>query len=264
MKPQRFDEFLDWRPTYPAAIIGDGVLYAESRLILYGRYKAWKSMLLANMMMAIANAPGEWLGFKTEAPGGSVVYLQLEVPHPLLHKRMTKMWDAFSAVHGGDGRTKMYVWTEPYFKLDRPEGPNTLREYLRELGNVRVLIIDPVYKAMSENMLNPNNVRDLADNLDKLMAEFGISIILGHHARKSAMVDISDMDLGSDDMLGAAVFSYWADTIVRTTKKGERDGIVTLELNFDVIRHAEEEIPVKEVQVNRKDLEIFLPPPIRV
>ncbi|KKM81645.1 hypothetical protein LCGC14_1327590, partial [marine sediment metagenome] len=59
---------------------------------------------------------------------------------------------------------------------------------------------------------------------------------------------------GSDDMLGAAVFSYWADTVVKIVKTGEKGNEVGLTLNFDIIRHAEELIEPKEVVFNREDL----------
>lgn len=254
MEPQRLDDFLNWKPDYPDAIIGGGVLYTQTRMIIYGRYKALKSMTLLSLARAIA-AGQPWMGFNTPVNGSRVLYLQLEIPHPLLHKRMTKMelgWDALEmAVQRV--RQNMYVWTEPFFKLDRPEGIGTLKKWV-ELIAPTVVMIDPIYKTISGNILDPNHVREVCDNIDKMLAEFQVAIVFAHHARKSAISEDSTFDLGSDDMLGAAVFSYWADTVIKIVKTGEKGKEVGLTLNFDVIRHAEDIIEPREVVFNREDL----------
>ncbi len=80
MEPQRLDEFLKWEPDYPEAFIGGGVLYARTKMIIYGRYKALKSMTLLGLARALA-AGQPWMGFTTPARGLRVMYLQLEIPH---------------------------------------------------------------------------------------------------------------------------------------------------------------------------------------
>ncbi len=256
MKPQRLDEFLKWKPNYPEAIISGGVLYARTKMIIYGRYKALKSMTLLGLGRAIA-AGQPWMGFDTPKRGLRVIYLQLEIPHPLLHKRLTKMEMAWDATDVRDlaqrVRENLYVWTEPFLKLDRPEGIGTLKKYVEELQPA-VVMVDPIYKTISGNILDPNHVREVCDQIDMMLSEYEVSIVFAHHARKSAISEDSSYDLGSDDMLGAAVFSYWADTVVKITKTGEKGNEVGLTLNFDIIRHAEDLIEPKEVVFNRDDL----------
>ncbi len=257
MEPQRLDEFLKWKPEYPEAIIGGGVLYARTKMIIYGRYKALKSMTLLGLARAIA-AGQPWMGFKTPERGLKVIYLQLEIPHPLLHKRLTKMemaWDAVSLNESVERvRKNLYVWTEPFLKLDRPEGIGTLKKYVEKIEPA-VIMVDPIYKTISGNILDPNHVREVCDQVDMMLSQYEVSIVFAHHARKSAISEDSDKyDIGSDDMLGAAVFSYWADTVVKITKTGEKLNEVGLVLNFDIIRHAEDLIEPKEVVFNRDDL----------
>ncbi len=256
MEPQRLDEFLKWKPIYPDAIIGGGVLYARTKMIIYGRYKTLKSMTLLGMARSIA-AGKPWMGFKTPEQGSRVIYLQLEIPHPLLHKRMTKMETAWDAVDRKElldrVRNNMYIWTEPLLKLDRAEGIGTIKHYV-EMIEPAVVMIDPIYKTISGNILDPNHVREVCDQVDVMLSEFEVSVVFAHHARKSAISEDSSFDLGSDDMLGAAVFSYWADTVCKIVKTGEKGNEVGLTLNFDIIRHAEDIIEPKEVVFNRDDL----------
>jgi len=256
MEPQRLDEFLKWKPVYPEAVIGGGVLYARTKMIIYGRYKALKSMTLLGLARAIA-AGQPWMGFKTPERGLKVIYLQLEIPHPLLHKRLTKMETAWDAVDTRNYvkrvRENLYVWTEPFLKLDRPEGIGTLKYYVEKLEPA-VIMVDPIYKTISGNILDPNHVREVCDQVDMMLSQYEVSIVFAHHARKSAISEENAFDLGSDDMLGAAVFSYWADTVVKIVKTGEKGNEVGLTLNFDIIRHAEDLIEPKEVVFNRDDL----------
>lgn len=256
MEPQRLDEFLKWKPNYPDAIIGGGVLYARTKMIIYGRYKTLKSMTLLGMGRCIA-AGQPWMGFKTPEQGSRVIYLQLEIPHPLLHKRMTKMemaWDAVDRKELLDRvRNNIYIWTEPLLKLDRSEGIGTIKKYV-EMIEPAVVMIDPIYKTISGNILDPNHVREVCDQVDIMLSEYEVSVVFAHHARKSAISEENSFDLGSDDMLGAAVFSYWADTVVKIVKTGEKGNEVGLTLNFDIIRHAEDLIEPREVVFNREDL----------
>lgn len=256
MEPQRLDDFLKWKPVYPDAIIGGGVLYARTKMIIYGRYKALKSMTLLGLARAIA-AGQPWMGFETPKAGSKVIYLQLEIPHPLLHKRLTKMEMAWDAVNEKQAiqriRENLYVWTEPFLKLDRAEGIGTLKLYVEKLEPA-VIMVDPIYKTISGNILDPNHVREVCDQIDIMLSEYEVSIVFAHHARKSAISEESTFDLGSDDMLGAAVFSYWADTVVKIVKTAEKGDEIGLTLNFDIIRHAEDLIEPKEVIFNRSDL----------
>ena len=65
---------------------------------------------------------------------------------------------------------------------------------------------------------------------------------------------MEDHQWGSDDMLGSAVFSWWADTVLRLQRKEEKNGQVALTLNCDVTRYAEDELESKELVFDRKTM----------
>lgn len=238
MEPQTLGEFLNWQPNYPEAIIGKGVLYAGTKAIVYGKYKSLKSMLVQHMGLCMADGK-PWLGFETPPGGVPVLYLQLEIPHALLQRRIRTM---------SRGKRKMQseivFWTEHFMKLDTPLG---LQQLEREIQKYlpAVIIIDPIYKVLSGNILDAHSIQVLLDNMDKLIAKYGCSIVLVSHTRKP----IKDMDAGwgSDDLLGSVFFSAWADSIIMVER-----GDGKLRVKFDVIRHSEEEIEPVLVAIDRE------------
>lgn len=249
-KPQSLEEFLAWEPNFPEAYLGHGLLYKGTKAIFYGKYKSLKSMLVQNLGICLTRGE-QWLGFRVPENGVSVLYLQLEIPHALLRRRYLRM------THGcGDSRQRYWIWTEHFLKLDSSAGYEELRKQIRDL-EPQVLIIDPIYKVISGDIKEQSNIQPLLDNLDRLIEEFGISIILVGHTKKSALGDGKGKEeWGSDDLIGSSIFSAWADSIVKIERG---DGY--LRLKFDVIRHAEEDIGNLEVNIS-KDLEFTTKPRI--
>lgn len=256
VEPQEFDQFRDWKPTYPDSMLGNGLLYREGKAILYGRYKSFKSMLSLWLMLCVADGT-PWLGFETPSGGRSVLYVQSEVPHSLLHQRFFKMWDGWRAVNGNKRPLNLvHFGTEPYLKLDTSGGYDTLEKVLSEL-EPSLVIMDPVYKLMSGNILDPNSVRALLDSLDRLIAKHKFALMLVAHPRKSAM---EETEWGSDALLGSVFFSAWADSVIKVTRQTTKDGKLTnyLKLNFDVVRYAQEILEEREVLLKEDTLSFDL------
>lgn len=253
MEPQTVGEFLDWQPEYPEPVIGGGVLYPQGKVFIYGKKDSLKSMTSMGLgMCLVCGYP--WANL--EIPGGDrVLYLQFEITHPMLHKRVAKMCGAWKQEHGHiqEIRDEMLVWSEPFLKLDNNMGRGILIDKLRRYKPT-VLIVDPIYKALSGNILDPNSVRTLVDSLDSLIDLFKISLILIHHTRKGSLEDQPTEYDPSDDMLGSAVFSWWADSIIKVKRKGGMGTKETLELTFDKVRHAEETLTKREVIFDRNTL----------
>jgi len=79
-------------------------------------------------------------------------------------------------------RENLYVWTEPFLKLDRAEGIGTLKMHVEKLEPA-VVMVDPIYKTISGNILDPNHVREVCDQIDIMLSEYEVSIVFAHHAR---------------------------------------------------------------------------------
>ena len=247
--PQSLEQIMSQPPNYPKALVSGGLLFESTKMIVYGRYKSFKSML--GMDLAFSLASGEdWLGFKVPDEGVSVFYLQLEISYQLFRLRLSKTWDHRKLYYNGDKPLPLQFWTQHWLKLDQPQGLALLDNYLTEF-KPDVVIIDPLYKVVSGNLLTVLDMQRVIDALDTLIGKHGISIVVISHTRKG-MLDMGEW--GSDDLIGSFVFSAWADTVLKV----ERRGGDRLAIKFDVVRHAEEEIEPKEVLFNKETLELSI------
>lgn len=237
MEPQNLRDFLEWEPEFPTPILGKGIMYAGTKVILYGKYKSMKSMIVQRMGLDIANGQ-PWLGIDTPQNGASVLYLQLEIPHTLLQRRIKTMtagrWSTKKPIH---------LWTEHFLKLDTPLGMTKLRKQLT-IHRPDVLIIDPIYKVLSGNILDAQSIKGLLDNVDTLIGEFGVTVVLVSHTRKPQQEEV--IGWGSDDLIGSMFFSAWADSVIQVERSQGK-----LRLRFDVVRHAEEEIEPLTVNIDK-------------
>ena len=252
-EPQSLEQILAQPPRYPKALVASGLLYERTKMIIYGRYKSLKSMMGLDLAFSLASGE-DWLGFDTPDEGVSVFYLQLEISYQLFRARLSKTWD----------HRKMYqrlakplhFWTQHWLKLDQPEGIKLLDNYLK-MYQPDVVIIDPLYKVVSGNLLTVIDMQKVIDALDTLIGRHGVSVIVISHTRKGIM----DMgEWGSDDLVGSFVFSAWADTVIKV----ERRGGDRLSIKFDVVRHTEVELEPKEVMFNRDTLELSVVEPVSI
>lgn len=238
-EPFELDDFLKWTPPTLVSIVTNGLMYSGTKVIIYGKYKSLKSMLATRFCMSVSQGK-PWMGFETSK--SSVMYLQLEVPNPMLQKRIAKMSLLLDAAH-----EPFYIWTEPTIKIDTIEGYGRIEEQIVKF-KPKVLVIDPIYKIMTGDLLNTKDVQTLTDWIDRLIDKYQLSILLVHHTRKGAYEE-----WGSDDMLGSVIFSAWADTIIKITRKVNKE----VQVSFDVVRHAEDEIKTKLLRVDLDTLDFM-------
>ncbi len=242
-------EFLDWTPPEtPQEIIGERILDEQGRMFLYGRYKSFKSMAAMHLGLSIIGGD-PWFGFKTTPV--DVAYLQIEVSHFFLQQRFEKMhrsWhDKVHSIPGapkctecGSRHKEMIFWTEPSIKLDSSTGLSKLSGFLKTY-KPKLLIVDPLFKIQSGNMLDPNVFRDFSDLLDEIINKHKLALIVVAHSSKR---EVDDNVWGSDDLMGPALISAWADSIVKISRHGGQSDLVTV--NFDLVRNADK--PIEEVK----------------
>jgi RecA-family ATPase len=248
-EPETLEEILSRKPNHPTPIVADGILYAKTKMIIYGRYKHLKSMLGLDMAFALASGQ-DWIGFHTQPSGVRVFYLQLEIPYGLLRTRLDKTWQGRQDHQQPMDHENLRFWTQHFLKLDQATGILMLDYYIEQY-KPDVLVVDPLYKVLSGNLLMGLDVQRLLDNLDGMIAKYGLSVVIIAHTRKG-MADMGEW--GSDDLIGSSYLSNWADTVIKI----ERRGSDRLAIKFDVVRHAELELDQREVTFNRETLEFNL------
>jgi len=213
-------------------LIGQGILIENSKLVLYGAFKAGKSTLLQYIGMCCAGGLCLWGNphFKTQCC--VVCYLQLEMPHKAFLKRLR--YSSLSQIP--EVATNLYITSEPWLKLDKPEGIDMLTNALNAV-KPEILIIDPLYKTISGS---ENSVEDLSkafDNLDILLNEFNCALMFSSQARKRQIIPkVGAIDLGDEELRGSTAIPAWVDSIVGLRRKQGNERELTMQL-----RHGDKE-----------------------
>lgn len=248
MDPQTVEEVLAWKPPKPElALISGGIMREKGRTVIYGKYKSLKSILAMNMALCVGGGT-DWLGWDTPAGGTKVLYLQIEMSHSSIQERLRAMLGHWELTKDRLYRQQTIIWSEPFIKLDTKEGMSLLYKWLLEY-KPSLLIIDPLYKVMSGNILDPNAVRVFLDSLDKIISIHECSVLIVGHTRKGEY-----NEWGSDDLIGSMFFSAWADAVIKVTRKETDSRIeIPLTLSFEVMRHASEPIDDTEVMFHRQN-----------
>lgn len=216
-----------------AVVLSDGLMFAKSKVILYGRYKSMKSMLALRFMLSCATGK-PWLGFRTPPEGLRALYLQLEIPELLLQDRIQTMLGEST----DEIKEEPILWSEAFLKMDTPDGFRKVEKEL-ERHKPSVLIVDPLYKLLTGNISDPHHIGMFLDNMDRLIAKYEISLMILSHGRKQLPVQGSNeiQALGSDDLLGSVLLSAWPDSIMRVAKKEDE-----IRVDFDIVRHARRQL----------------------
>ena len=138
----------------------------------------------------------------------------------------------------------LWIWTDYGIKVDSPVGQEQVEDMIQQIQPT-VLVLDPIYKALTGDISSNEKMGQLIDWADGLVDKYQLSIIMVHHSKKGeASVEWGNVD----DMLGGSVLMNWADTIIKIERKSRVD----VNVRFEVTRHAEDEIPDKKLEMNDK------------
>lgn len=238
-------ELLAWQPPTIEYIIDQGLLWPQSRMVIYGLWKSWKSMVAQEISFAIATGK-PWLNFRTTPK--TVLNLQLEIPEFLLKERVSKY--AHSHLDFPQG---LRYWTHHYLKLDRDYGVKFLEDALAQY-HPEVLVVDPIYKVVTGNISDSYDVGKFLDMMDLLMEKWNFALILVHHERKpQSNPDGVQLPSTAADMMGSSYILNWLDTGVMLERLGGPNS-TTIQITFDPVRHARDELPTLKVNFDRTSL----------
>ncbi len=186
-------------------------LLPEGLTLLAGKPKLGKSWLSLDLALSVALG-GRALGKECEQ--GAALYLALEDNPRRLQRRLRKIEPELEWPGALEFRTE-------FPRLDAG-GLNLLREWLKEHGDARLIIVDtlavvrPQHKAAdSAHSGDYGALR----GLHQLAGEFGVAVLVVHHLRKADAEDPFDSVSGSTGLTGAAD---------ATLILSQRDGDVTL------------------------------------
>jgi RecA-family ATPase len=222
----RLSELIADTTPRPQAIIDDGILNAQSLLLIAGQQKAKKSFLAMNMAVAMATGRS-FACFNIHRPH-RVLVLSAEGGFHSNKERVIKMCANIQAP--SDDFLHLDFGTR--WKLDNKANCKELSETIDEI-KPEVVIIDPLVKFHLKDENSTQEMMDVLNAIRNIIEDKNVSVILVHHLGKS----IGNGARGSSAILG----EY--DSYIEIAKHKE-----TQKLKFDM-RHAETPDP-KQITFN--------------
>jgi len=185
-------------------IVEKGIIPTAMKGILFGPPKKGKSLVLNQLAISVIHGI-DWFGFKTNPK--RVLYMNFEVGHKGWQQRLKKYCRATGLVLNDN---LMLVSDLMGIRLDTPAGQAEM-EKLVSIYKPHLIIYDPFYKTVS--VMTEENTVMATDFMDKLIFNYGVSIEICHHARKTRVAQSGPIDLGSQEMMGGHL-ARWVDSIL--------------------------------------------------
>jgi len=195
--------------TFPSLpyIVGNGIMPTAMKAIMFGPPKKGKSLVLNQLAIAVIHGI-DWMGFKTNQK--RVLYMNFEVGHRSWQIRLHKYCKGTGLVLNNN---LLLVSDLMGIRLDTPAGQAEL-EKLVSVHKPHLIMFDPFKKIISGSSTNEESVLGATDFCDKLIFNYGVSIFICHHTRKSKVVQSGVLDLGAQEMTGVYHLAQWVDTII--------------------------------------------------
>ena len=173
-------ELLTDHPQPEPCLIEPSLLPSQGILFCGGEPKAGKSLLVANLALALA-AGGEHAGFKVPSPK-RVLICQFELPTPQFALRLATMRNAI----GNRADTNLFVDTRVSgHMLSSTAGLNHFLQSARSV-QADVIVIDPLYSTHDQDENDTRAMAALCQALVRLRDASKAALIVVHHIKKSA------------------------------------------------------------------------------
>jgi hypothetical protein len=173
-------ELLSDHPKPEPCLIEPALLPAQGILFVSGEPKAGKSLLVANLALALA-ASGEHAGFHVPAPK-RVLICQFELPTPQFALRLATMRKAV----GDRADSNLFIDTRVAgHMLSSTAGLNHFLQSARSI-QADVIVIDPLYSTHDQDENDTRAMAALCQALVRLRDASKAALIVVHHLKKSA------------------------------------------------------------------------------
>lgn len=205
-------ELLSNPPKLPEELI-KGVLRESHKMILGAPSKAGKTFLMIELATAIAEG-AKWLNW--ECNQGKVLYINFEVETASFLERIKAVYQKKGLVFGEDNPNfnNFCLWSLRGFTKPLTELAPVIIRYANLLGNVKAIILDPMYKISVGDENNAGDMTKLCNLFDKISHDTGASIIVPHHHSKG----IQGGKHSIDRMSGSGVLARDPDAIIDMTQ----------------------------------------------
>jgi hypothetical protein len=208
-------------PTPPPCLVEPGLLPAQGILFVGGEPKVGKSLLVANLALALA-AGSDRLGFPVPA-ARRVLVCQFELPIPQFVSRLATM----RRVMGSAADQNLFVDTRATgHLLSAPQG---LQHFVAaaQTAAAEIMILDPLYSTHDQDENDTRAMAALCQSLLRLREASHAALIVVHHVRKS----IGRYEIGSA-FRGSSALHAVGDSYLLLTRPSPQFNTVELRFQF--------------------------------
>jgi RecA-family ATPase len=236
MSFETLQRLLSYTPPNIPQYVGNHILNKESKMMLFGGPKMFKSLLAEQLGFCLASGT-TWLGFSTVQC--KVMYLQSEVSKGMFQLRTKQMARNVTVPVG------QYLFdTSLSFKLNRKADADRLeRDIIKEKPDV--LILDPWYKMLTFE--DNNNYSATQDIMDALIEKHKISIVMIHHDTVPPLDLQTGKPITRFHPRGPRTTEGWFDAIIQVDGDIQTDKRI---LSFE-LRHALHLVTPVEIELDR-------------
>lgn len=206
-------------PTPPPCLVEPELLPAQGIWFVGGEPKVGKSLLVANLALALA-AGSNRIGFPIPTPR-RVLVCQFELPLPQFVNRLLTMRHGLGSA--ADHHLLIDTRAAGHL-LSAPQGLNHFVLAARAAA-AEVIILDPLYSTHDQDENDTRAMAALCQALLRLRDATGAALIVVHHVRKS----ITREEIGSA-FRGSSALHAVGDTYMLLTRPSPQ--LPTLELRF--------------------------------
>ena len=213
-------QLLEQQPaTSPPCLVEPGLLPPQGILFVGGEPKVGKSLLVANLALALA-AGSQRCGFSIPAPR-RVLVCQFELPVPQFVDRLAVMREAM----GTAADQNLLIDTRATgHLLSAPQGMSHFLS-AAQTAAAEVIILDPLYSTHDQDENDTRAMAALCQSLLRLREASRAALIVVHHVRKS----ITRYEIGSA-FRGSSALHAVGDSYMLLTRPSPQ--LSTVELRF--------------------------------
>jgi len=189
------------------------ILFERDNTVLLGKEKAGKSIFAMQMACALS-VGGKFLGAYDVPKAVDVVYIQAEGKLANTQSNLLNMTKVI------DADLDRILWLYyPSIPFDTPTGYDEIITQIASWRRPEVIILDPLYMAMSGDLKDDVTSRKMIENLRKLADAFEATTVLVHHAHRQVRDQKGhDINEGDNAIFGSFVWKAYPDHVLMIEK----------------------------------------------
>ena len=190
----------------------ENLLFERDNTILLGKEKSSKSILALQMACALSSGCPFLNSFNVPKPV-DVVYLQAEGKLSGTRDNLLNM----SRIVDVDLDRLMFLYY-PSIPLDTKIGYTEIVSQINSWKRPEVIIIDPLYMAMSGDLKDDVASRRMVENMRMLSETYQATLVLVHHAHRPVRREGVTINEGDDAIFGSFVWKAFPDNLIMLEK----------------------------------------------